>query len=282
MEWLGVTCSAVALVVALALAAFSTADTRWSRTSMRIHREIIEGVVSPSAMDAAPPPAPVARFLARALPIHAPSTIWVRLEQEGSFRTGEGEDGWKPFTASQIMRLHPPAFLWDARIAMAPLVTVRVRDSYLDGQGGMTARIGGLIPVMNAPPTPELAKAALERYLAEAAWIPERLVPGNGLFWSAVDDTTAVVTLTDGDVAASVTVTFSPDSDIVGVYVPDRNREVDGDFVPTPWVGRFWDHGPGPGAYRVPRQAEVAWVVEGDTLPYWRGRLVWPTPQASR
>jgi hypothetical protein len=263
----------VAVALGVVVAAFGMAGVAWSRASARVRRDLLGGSVPPAraATDSRPPP--VARYLARSVPADSDLVGVAVFEQEGEFRTGEGDEGWRPFTAEQTVRAYPPAFLWDARISMAPFTTVRVRDQYRDGRGGMTAKIGGLITVMDAPPSPELARAALERYLAEAPWVPTRLLPGNGLTWSPVDDSTAVARLTDGGITVSATMSFDVDGDIVQVFVPDRGREVDGLFVPTPWVGRFRDHGTVAGGFRIPRQGEVAWVIDGERVPYWRGRV---------
>ncbi|HKJ03005.1 MAG TPA: DUF6544 family protein, partial [Longimicrobiales bacterium] len=244
MKWIAVALGVVAVLGCVTVAAFGLAGAAWSRASAGIREEMLDGRADPAPVSAVRPdagdvPAPVARYLARSVPQDAEPIGVARLQQEGEFQMGQGPQGWRPFTAAQVVRAYPPAFLWDARISMGPLMTVRVRDGYHDGQGGMTAKLGGLVTVMNAPPTPELARAALERYLAEAPWTPSRLLPGNGLVWRPVDDSSAVATLTDGDVSVSVTVSFDGDGDIVGALVPDRGREVDGDFVPTPWVGRF-------------------------------------------
>jgi hypothetical protein len=194
------------------------------------------------------------------------------LRQEGTFQMGEGEAGWRPFHATQHVRAYPPGFLWDASIGMMPLIPVRVRDGYLGGAGMMKGAVAALVTVVEAEPTRELAEGSLYRYLAEAVWVPSRLLPGEGLTWEAVDDTTAEATLRDGDVEVSVRFGFDASGDIVSMVVPERGREVDGIYVPTPWKGRLWDHQDVDG-YRIPLQGEVAWVVDGVEVPYWRGRM---------
>ena len=83
-----------------------------------------------------------------------------------------------------------------------------------------------------------------------------------------------VATLADQGHEASATFTIDAAGDVTRVFVPDRGREVDGVYVPTPWVGRFRDHGPAwEGGPRIPFQGEVSWIVDGDTVPYWRGRI---------
>jgi hypothetical protein len=183
---------------------------------------------------------------------------------------GEGEDGWRPFEATEVFRGHEPGFYWDSEIRMAPGVGVRVRDAYVDGSAEMVAKVLGLVPVMNAGDTPELRRGALSRYLAEAAWIPTRLGVGPGLSWRAIDEHSAEATLVNRGTEVSLRFTFSEAGDLVQVE-GIREREVEGAYVPTPWIGRFREHEE-VGGYRIPRYGEVAWVVDGEEKPYWRGR----------
>ena len=75
-------------------------------------------------------PAPVRRYFKAVLKDGQPFVQSARLRQRGVFRLG---DKWKPFDAEETMTTRPPEFSWDARIHMAPLLTVRVRDGYARG-----------------------------------------------------------------------------------------------------------------------------------------------------
>lgn len=192
--------------------------------------------------------------------------------QEGEFLLREPE-GWAPFRAIEIFTAHPPGFLWDARIRMAPFLTVRVRDGYARGVGSMRGAVGGLLTVVRAAGTPEMAEVSLQRFLAEAAWFPDRLRPSSTLAWRPVDGRSAIAALTDRGLTVAARFRFDSDGDIVEVQVPDRPRGVRGGFVRTPWVGRFWEHHP-IGGVRIPARGEVAWVIDGEERPYWRGRII--------
>jgi len=48
-----------------------------------------------------------------------------------------------------------------------------------------------VLTVADARGTPEMARGELMRFLAEATWYPTRLLPGNGMSWDAIDDSTA-------------------------------------------------------------------------------------------
>lgn len=266
--------AAAALV--LAAVAVALASVAWNQGTEDVRAQLREseigalGVSSPADPSV---PAPVARYLARAVPDPGARIRFAEVVHEGTFQMGEGDEGWRPFRSVQLFRAYPPGFVWDASIGMAPLLTVRVRDGYVGGAGTMKGAVAALITMVDAPSTPELAEGALYRYLAEAAWFPTRLLPGAGLTWAAEDDSTAWATLEDRGNTVTLRFRFSPEGDITGVMAPDRLREEDGAYTPAPWVGRFHEHATVEG-FRVPVSGEVSWVMDGVEVPYWRGRVV--------
>lgn len=171
----------------------------------------------------------------------------------------------------QHYSVDPPGFVWDARIDMVPVAGVRVRDSYLDGRAAMEGRVAGLIPVVSQEGSDELAAGALHRFLAEAAWLPTALLPRDGLWWTAVDDSTARVTLIDSGITVSLHVHFGSAGEIVRVEA-ERYRDVDGKGVLTPFVGRFSEYAEIDGM-RIPMAGEVEWILPEGRLSYWSGRV---------
>jgi hypothetical protein len=215
-------------------------------------------------------PAPVARYLAFALSPGQRMIARAHLRSSGTFASRP--NAWARFTAKQDVRTEPPEFVWDARIAMMPLVPVRVRDRYVAGEGSMRATFAGLVPIVNQHGTPELAAASLQRFLAEAVWYPTALLPGAALSWSAMDDRNARVTLTDGPTTASLDVTFGSAGEIETISTM-RYRDVKGTPILTLWVGHHRDYRRLSGMM-IPTSGEVAWVLSSGPEPYWRGRLV--------
>ena len=215
-------------------------------------------------------PAPVVRYFAFALTPGQPLVRTARVEHAGEFRTAPGA-GWSPFRSVQHFSADPPGFVWDARIAMVPLLGVRVRDGYLGGEASMLGRVAALVPVVDQKGTPELAAGALHRYLAESAWLPTALLPREGLAWEAVDDSTARVTLTDSGIAVSLDAHFGPSGEIVRVEA-ERYRDVDGVGALTPFVGYFRHYAEVAGM-RIPMEGEVEWILPEGRFSYWRGRV---------
>jgi len=217
-------------------------------------------------------PAPVARYFDLVLGGRSERIAGAQVGWTGEFQSKPG-GGWRSFTARQYFTTDPPGFVWDARIRMLPAVSVHVRDSYVDGTATMQARIGGVIPVVNAGNTREIAASALVRWLGEAVWFPSALLPredGSGVSWEAVDDSTARATVQDGAIRVSADFHFAPTGEIVRM-VAYRYRDVNGVGVLTRFEGHYSDYRPMAGVL-VPSAAEVAWILPDGRYPYWRGR----------
>src|SRR5262249_51491844 len=85
-------------------------------------------------------PVPVASYLVWALPGRQRIRI-VRIRQEGSLRTDVHSRRWLRFEAQHIAESSSIRFLWDARVHVAPLLYLRVRDSFADGKGAGEVRL---------------------------------------------------------------------------------------------------------------------------------------------
>lgn len=264
--------AALALLVLLATA-IGMGAFLWGRTTGQVEAAILQRAGAPAPRTDARPPEPVRRYLELAIPEGAAAIRVARLEQSGEFLLTP-PDGWVPFTATQLFTTHPPALLWDASMKAAPFLSIRVRDSYVDGIGSIHGAVLGLLTVLEESGADEMAEASLVRYLAESPWFPTRLHPSEVLQWTAIDDSTATATLRDGDVSVSLEFRFAPDGQIREVYAERRYRGEAEDPRWAPWVGRFSEYEAMDG-YRIPTRGEVAWVLDGEERPYWRGRIDW-------
>ncbi|GAB4544215.1 MAG: hypothetical protein Kow0063_37860 [Anaerolineae bacterium] len=217
-------------------------------------------------------PAPVQRYLRKAIPDGQPYVKVVRLRQTGEFRLGDRTSPWKPFSAEQTFTTTPPGFVWDASIKMAPLVPVRVVDMYKSGQGALQARILSTLAVADARGAPELDEGELMRYLGESAWFPTALLPGQGVTWTAIDDRSARATIEHGGTRASLIFTFNARDEVESIHAPGRARQVNSGYEPTPWTG-YWRNYQERNGMLIPTQGEVAWNLPDGDLTYWRAHL---------
>lgn len=251
------------------------ADRRWRVRSASLEarlwrgRPAAPGVFSEAELDGLPEP--VARYFRSALALvdGQPVLRGARLSQRGEFLVRPTRGVWRPFRATQSIAIEPAGFLWDARVRMAPGLSIRVHDSFVEGTGGMHASVLGLLPGISIEGTSEIAAAALQRYLAEAAWFPTALLPRHGVAWTPVDGSSARATLTAGKTAVSIDFRFGEDGLLRSAFAPARSRQVGNRAIPTPWQGRFSDYAWRNGM-RIPLACEVEWLLPAGPRPYFR------------
>jgi hypothetical protein len=215
-------------------------------------------------------PAPVVRYFDFALTQGQPMVASACIGWKGNFSMRPHQ--WSAFTATQHYWVQPPGFVWDACIRMASVLPVLVRDSYTDHRGALRAAIGGIVKVADAGGTPDIAKGELLRYLGEAVWFPTALLPTAGVTWTALDESSATATLSDGATTVSLDAHFGESGEIVSIAAL-RPREVHGSYVPTPWIARVHGYTRRHGMM-VPTTGEVEWQLASGPLPYWQGRVV--------
>lgn len=217
-------------------------------------------------------PPPVQRYFRAALIPGAPMVAALRARHIDTFNMGETQDEWKPFTSDQLVVTRRPGFDWDARVALAPGLEVRVHDAYVDGEGILRAAVAGLVPVASLRGTGAVAEGELMRFLAEAAWYPTALLPSQGVRWEPVDASSARATLENAGNSVALLFAFTEAGMIESVRAEARGRTIGGKIVPTPWLGRFWNYQMRYGML-VPTEGEVAWILPQGPKPYWRGRV---------
>ncbi len=264
-------------VALLAGAVLALGAWRWSRSTLELLDLMETGRRGPAFarfdFDAlASLPAPVQRYFAAALTEGQPLVSAVTITQRGSFNLGSERESWAPFHARQRVVIQPPGFVWDARVSAMPGVRVHVHDAYVAGEGVLRPSVLGLFELTELRGGGEVAKGELLRYLAEAAWYPTALLPGQGITWEPIDARSARATLVDRGVQVSLHFVFGADGLIESVFAERRGRTVGKSIVMTPWEGRWYDYQTRAGM-RVPLSGEVAWLTPEGRKPYWRGSI---------
>lgn len=267
--------SFLVLVIAVIVVGRLRWDAATSERADRLLAAVPEGTQQPITREELEAlPAPVARYFREVLPFGQQPIRYAHLTFQGRFlmQAEKGEEGYRRFTAEQHITAEPPGFVWDARIRMAPGMTVTVRDGFVGGEGSMHGALWGLITMVHQEGDPEIAAGSLSRYLAEAVWVPTALLPRHGVRWSEVDDSRATATLSAGGTTVSAEFRFGADGRIESVYVPDRLRDVDGEAVPTPWEGFFRQYERREGVW-IPISGDVSWILPEGRQTYWIGEI---------
>ncbi|HYE39948.1 MAG TPA: DUF6544 family protein [Ramlibacter sp.] len=217
-------------------------------------------------------PAPVSRYLQLALGAETAVPSTVRMRQSGMLRTSTRTRRWMDFTAVHTAQPLACAFTWDARVRLAPLLHVRVRDVLAEGIGSGEVRLQSLLRVGHDSGTPEMNSGSLHRFLAEAPWYPWALRPGPMLGWKHVAADRAVATLSCHGSTVSLEFRFAASGEISGIYTPARWGSFEGGYRQLPWEGRFLEFDRR-GGVLVPHRAEVGWHRDGRLGLVWKGAI---------
>lgn len=271
---------ATSLLTLAALALFVAARygrRRWNRRTRMLRADLdAVGLPAPPARvdfsTLAALPAPVQRYLRTVLQDGAPLVAAVEIAHAGRFNLAAHGERWKPFVSTQRVTTRRPGFVWDGRIRLLPGLTVHVHDAYVAGEGLLQPALLGLFRLPGLRGTREVAAGELMRYLAEAAWYPSALLPGQGVHWEAVDAQSARASLSDGATTATLLFRFGDDGLVQCVRAEARGRLVGNQTVPTPWEG-CWSNYQWRAGMQVPLDGEAAWLLPDGRQPYWRGRV---------
>jgi hypothetical protein len=260
----------LAMVIGASVPAVIAAAARWDRTTAAQLASLAnaKGPVAPcSARELNELPPPVSRFIQSALTAGQPCITSISLTQTAEMLMN---GSWRPLEATQQYTVSPPGFVWDARIQMAPLMPVLVRDQYVAGRGALRASMLGVYTVADQAAGRELNAGELQRFLGETVWFPTALLPSPSLKWEPRDDRSAVASLTDGSTTVSLIFEFE-DARITAIR-GFRYKEDNGSYSLRPWLIRCSEH-----AVRdhmtIPLHCEVSWIEGDQPVPYWRGRI---------
>ena len=151
-------------------------------------------------------PEPARRYFGYTIRPGTPIVPVAEIEMRGEFSLGTKEaPNYQPMEAHQILAA-PEGFVWAMR------TTGGMPVSGSDSGHWTRFRIFGVIPVARAGGDPDHARSAFGRYVGEAAiWSPAALLPGPGIAWEAVDEDTARVTVTRGNLSQAVDITVDPE-----------------------------------------------------------------------
>jgi hypothetical protein len=181
----------------------------------------------------------------------------LRVRQEGKMRTSP-VGKWLSLEAEQYFTFDPPAFLWDARIRLFPLLFIAGRDRYEHGKGNMRIRLMDILPLTNASGR-EIDQGSLVRFLAEISWFPQAAVSPY-LQWEEINDRSARVSMTLGSTQATGVYSFD-DAYRVSGFLAERYMESKGIYTKETWsvaVTGYKDFNGVPTGYRN----EVTWKLK--------------------
>lgn len=192
------------------------------------------------------------------------------LTQQGEMKLSLTSSRWHAFTARQTMSVTACASSWRAKFW--PFGYLSVTDALQAGRGQLDVTALGLIPVMRSKPSAALTKGEMQRYLAELPFAPDAMLHNRGLEWRLVNENQIAVSCGPAAMQTEVIFALNVDGRVASATATDRPRSVTAPHLPTPWRGEFSDYRLIHGRW-VPFAGQVAWVIDGIEVPYWRGVL---------
>ncbi len=101
----------------------------------------------------------------------------------------------------------------------APMMPIRVRDSYLNGKGRILGKLFSLFKIVKAD-GPEINQGALIRYFNEMMFFPTSFLDGN-IKWKAIDNNSAKATLSDRGLEVSAVLYFNEKGELID-FIAER------------------------------------------------------------
>ncbi|MBD3639564.1 MAG: hypothetical protein HUJ18_01090 [Marinobacter sp.] len=179
-------------------------------------------------------PEPARRYFHYTIAPGTPLYTVATLSMQGKFGMGDRDKpDYLAMSARQTLAA-PVGFIW----------SMNARRAWMRISGSDTGRwtrfwLVGLLPVARMGGTPDHARSAFGRYVAEAVfWTPAALLPGSNVHWELVDVNVARVTVRHGGLSQSVDVTVAEDGQPLQVYF-DRwsNANPDKEYRWQPFGG---------------------------------------------
>ena len=209
-------------------------------------------------------PEPVQRYLRYTGIIGKEKIRAVRLKQKGFFR--QGDQPWMPFEAEQYYTTDPPTFLWTVSMKAFPLLSVKGRDLYYEGNGNMLIKLPPFITIANARGD-EIDQGALARYLNEIMWFPTAYLDEN-IRWESIDSNSAKATMVYQGVTASAILYFNDEGELTN-FVAQRYMTKDNKYSLETWATPIQEHREINGL-RLPVKGEGIWKLNSGDFSYIR------------
>ncbi len=225
-------------------------------------------MTTPTPIRASRLPGTVQTYLDRTVPSAAPVPNAIRIAQEGEITLRPGGRALR-FDAVEELSVAEVRFTWKANVRVAPLVRIRVVDSYGAGTGTLDARLLGVSVARARGQETNVGEAM--RYLAELAWVPHAIGANSALVWRELEDDVVEVATRAGSAEVAVDLRFDANGDILAAFA-DRPYREGKRFVDRHWVGAYSDYAEIDGV-RIPTRAEVRWELPDGPFVYWRATV---------
>lgn len=210
-------------------------------------------------------PPVVRRWLEVSGVVGRPRATIARLQQKGELRTSP-DGAWMPASAQQHVAVTNPGFVWKVDVRMMGVMPIVGRDKYVNGEGFMLIKAGGLVNVVNASGT-SIDQGAMLRYLGEIVWFPSAALAPY-ITWEQLDESRARSTMRDRGQSVTGVFTFNAaghvESFAADRFFKDRLEK---------WVVPISEWKDVRGVI-IPVRGDVVWKLAGGDFNYYRWQIL--------
>jgi hypothetical protein len=265
LAWKDAKFGTIANIIILVIAIIAAADIRFNKTIKKEVRTLLSNavidraIITEQMLNGFPPI--VHKWLINSGIVGKQKISIVRLKQTGEMITKPGGK-WKPFIAKQYFTIDTPAFNWQVKAKIIPLLTLAGRDKFENGEGEMLIKASPLITIVNEGHNTKMNESTMLRYLAEISWFPSAVLT-RYIKWEPVDSVSAKATMIYKDLKVSGIFHFSNSGDILS-FEGNRFYKKGKQESMEKWFIENRDHKEFNGI-RIPTKSKVIWKLkEGD------------------
>ena len=195
---------------------------------------------APSDFEELPPV--VKAYLQKAMPQSGSKYKSISIIQSGETKLSE-DDSWNQFTASQKILHNAPSMVYTSKVDYLPLSPVYILITLGDDQTKLESYLWGLAPIF-ANQGLGFKRYLMLRWLAEAVWHPDALLPRGKVQWQKEKDPipnvrAARVTLRHGGLKVSGQFIFTSMGGPPMIFLADP--EMSGQFAGQRWYCSYSD-----------------------------------------
>lgn len=212
-------------------------------------------------------PEPVQKWLRTSGVIGKERIRSIRISQRGEMKLDPKQDKWLKPEAELYVRVDEPGYLWHVDLPMIPLLNVKGRDLFHEGEGVMEIRIGSLIPVVNEKSNDKLNESSLHRFLLEMPWYPTAALE-DYMTWEAVDEHSAKGILTYKGITVDAMFYFGGDGRLLRQETL-RFKENNEEAERLPCIGEVKGYKEFNG-FNIPNRYNVTWMMDGEPFTWYK------------
>ena len=203
-------------------------------------------------------PLPVKKWLTSCGVTGKKRTNTAFVEQKLKMKLKPDQVKWYKGRANQLFTIENPGFNWAMQMKISPIINIKARDKFANGNGEMHIKMNNLITITKARGT-KIDEASLQRFLGELVWFPSAAL-SEQIQWEAIDNTSARATIHVNGTKASGIFSFNAQGEVVS-FSAMRFKDTGAEAEKRLWINTVEKTGIMNGI-KVPVKTTTTWRLD--------------------